>query len=123
MTKDEVLLALFPQFTGVSVDQIEVRGGVVEVKAATRTTRAECPDCGHPSIQVHGQYTRRLADMSSGGRAVRIELRVRRFRCSSSSCPRRTFAPQVEGLTARYQRRSLLLRRILETVAVSLAGR
>jgi transposase len=123
MTEDEVLHALFPQLKGLSVDQVEVGGDAVQLKAATHTTRAACPDCGQHSAQVHGQYTRRLADMSAGGRAVRIDLQVRRFRCSSSSCPRRTFVEQVENLTARYQRRSVLLRRVLEAIAVSLAGR
>jgi len=123
MTEVEVLYALFPQFKGLSVDQVEVCGDAVQLKAATRTTRAACPDCRQHSAQVHGQYVRRLADMSAGGWAVRIELQVRRFRCSSSSCPRRTFVEQVENLTARYQRRSVLLRRVLEAIAVSLAGR
>lgn len=74
MTKDEVLQALFPKLKGMSVDQVEVCGDAVPLKAATRTTRAACPDCGQHSAQVHGQYARRLADMSAGGRAVRIKL-------------------------------------------------
>ncbi|MET9414663.1 hypothetical protein ABZY03_10845 [Streptomyces klenkii] len=38
-----------------------------------------------------------------------IELTVRRLFCNAASCPRRTFAEQVEGLTTRYCRYTPLL--------------
>lgn len=52
-----------------------------------------------------------------------ISLMVRRLFCDSADCGRRTFAEQVEGLTVRYQRRSLLLPRLVEMTGVLLAGR
>ncbi|MFF0693345.1 hypothetical protein ACFYU4_11990 [Streptomyces tendae] len=52
-----------------------------------------------------------------------IELSVRRLLCDSPDCGRRTFAEQVEGLTARYQRRSPLLQHLVEMAGVLLAGR
>ncbi|GEC07968.1 hypothetical protein SSP24_56230 [Streptomyces spinoverrucosus] len=57
----------------------------------------------------HSRSCRTLADVAAGGRPVLIELSVRRLFCDSPSYGRRTFAEQVEGLTARYQRRSPLL--------------
>jgi transposase len=54
---------------------------------------------------------------------VMIVLSVRRLFCDHDRCDRRTFAEQVEGLTVRYGRRTPLLRAMLETIAVALAGR
>ncbi|WP_246041299.1 hypothetical protein [Streptomyces cadmiisoli] len=52
-----------------------------------------------------------------------INLTVRRLFCDNSSCGRRTFAEQVKGLTARYQRRSPMLQHLVEMAGVLLAGR
>ncbi len=54
---------------------------------------------------------------------VLIGLSVRRLFCDSPGCGRRTFAEHVEGLTARYQRRSLLPQHLVEMAGVLLAGR
>ncbi|WP_244302605.1 transposase [Streptomyces viridosporus] len=51
-----------------------------------------------------------------------IDLSVRRLYCENPACPRKTFVEQVDGLTERYQRRTPALRRIVEAVAVALAG-
>jgi hypothetical protein len=72
---------------------------------------------------VHSRYGRRLADAAVSGRRVVIVLSVRRLFCDHGRCPRRTFAEQVQGLTVRYGRRTPLLRAMLETIAVALAGR
>lgn len=72
---------------------------------------------------MHSRYHRTVADTAVGGQAVAIRLQVRRFVCARSSCPRRTFAEQVAGLTIRYGRHTVLLRRLLEAVGLALAGR
>jgi len=48
---------------------------------------------------------------------------VRRFFCEDPDCPARTFTEQLAGLTARYARRTPLLRTLPEQVALALAGR
>jgi transposase len=72
---------------------------------------------------VHSRYERTLADAAIGGRQVVLRLRVRRLFCDAADCRARTFAEQVTGLTSRYARRSLLLRRMLEAIGLALAGR
>jgi transposase len=91
--------------------------------ARTRAGLAACPSCGRLSGRTHSRYRRRLADAPVGGRRILIELSVRRLFCDHDPCDRRTFAEQIEGLTVRYGRRTLLLRSILGTIAVALAGR
>lgn len=60
--------------------------------------------------------------MSCGGRPIQVELEVRRFFCGDGSGPVATLAEQVDGLTAKHQRRTLGLRGLLERVALALAG-
>ena len=105
------------------IEQITRVDGVVEIAARARGSGAVCPDCGQRSCRVHGRYRRCLADAAVGGQPVRIRLLVRRFTCASTTCRRRTFAEQVDGLTVRYGRHSLLLRAILQTIGLLLAGR
>ena len=52
-----------------------------------------------------------------------IDLSARRLFCDNRGCDRHSFAEQVEGLTVRYGRRTPGLRRVLEKVALALAGR
>jgi len=45
------------------------------------------------------------------------------FKCLETGCARGTFVEQVESLTIRYGRHSQLLRAMLETLGLFLAGR
>lgn len=54
-----------------------------------------------------------------GGRPVLIRLAMRRFMCQDTNCEAVTFAGQAAGLTARYQRRSVPLARLLSRIAWS----
>lgn len=57
------------------------------------------------------------------GQSVVLRLQVRRFFCDVVGCPVGTFAEQVDGLTAKHARRTLLCRTILEHIGLALAGR
>lgn len=105
------------------IERIGSVGGVVEIGARARGSTAMCPACGERSARVHSRYERSLDDVAVGGQPVRIRLRVRRFICTRGSCTRKTFVEQVEDLTVRYGRRSLLLAAMLQTIALMLAGR
>jgi len=72
---------------------------------------------------VHSRYQRFLSDPAIGGQETVIRLLVRRFFCNNTDCPKRTFAEQVPGVTVPHARRSLLLRTMLEKIALALGGR
>ncbi|MEU3100645.1 ISL3 family transposase [Streptomyces griseoflavus] len=113
----------FHQVEGVMIENVVSYGELVAVRARTAAERAACPACGAWSSRVHSRYVRRLADSAVGGRPVLIELQVRRFRCGQRPCRQATFAEQVDGLTVRHGRRSTGLQKVLERLAVMLAGR
>jgi transposase len=107
----------------VVVEKIECSGAATEITAGYWPARAACPACGTWSSRVHSRYVRRLQDSPVGGRPVLIRLAMRRFWCTNPACGAVTFAGQADGLTARYQRRSIPLARLLSRIALELAGR
>jgi len=114
---------LLPHLAGVIVEEVTVAAGLLLVTARARAGTAACPACGTASSRVHSRYSRRLADAAIGSRRVEICLAVRRFFCPDPGCGRKIFAEQVEGLTARYARKTPLLAAMLRDIAVALAGR
>jgi transposase len=114
---------LFPQLSSLVIEEIVDQGSVVRISARTSVTAVFCPDCGEPAARVHAYHRRRLADLPAAGRAVVIDLRVRRLRCSTPSCPRRTFREQVPALTTPWARRTPQLTGLIGDLAVVLAGR
>ncbi|MET7855142.1 transposase family protein [Streptomyces avermitilis] len=97
-----------------------VEGGTVHVTACTRDDlMVDCPGCGTAAHRFHSRYQRHLADTAVAGRPVVVDLSVRRLVCDRSTCLRRTFVEQVEGLTVRYGRRTPLLHRLLVAIALA----
>ncbi|MCW8381569.1 ISL3 family transposase [Streptomyces justiciae] len=123
MLRDQILDLLLPHLASVAVTDLQLVGTTLTITATTVAETAPCPTCAANSRRVHDRYRRRLADVAVGGRPVTICLTVRRFRCEVSSCPRRTFAEQVEGLTFRYGRRSQFQQAMLAVIGRFLAGR
>jgi transposase len=114
---------LFPYLADLQVDKIEDLGNAVLITARSRAGDAACHGCGLSSARVNSRYRRRLHDLAAGGRAVTIDLEVRRFFCGNPACELRTFAEQVPAVTRRHQHRTPLLDGLLEAVALALAGR
>jgi transposase len=114
---------LLPHLSSVIVDKIECAPSVVVIRARCCPATAACPACGTWSSRVHGGYVRQVRDLPLGGRPVLIHLGMRRFVCQNAACTKVTFAGQVDGLTARYQRWSVPLAGLLSQVALELAGR
>jgi transposase len=114
---------MFPHLAGLRVTDVQARGATVRVHAETSVVAAACPVCAVSSGRVHSRYQRRLLDAAVAGRETVVHLRVRRFRCVNADCLRKIFVEQVEGLTVRYGRASVLGGRLLASVAVALGGR
>ncbi|MBV2156784.1 ISL3 family transposase [Kitasatospora sp. SUK 42] len=114
---------MLPQLAAVQVERVEASGDLLRITARTRDDApAVCPACGQASDWVHSRYVRHVADEAVGGRAVVIDLSVRRLYCENPACEKVTFAEQVTGLTRRYQRRTPALQTVVDAVAVALAG-
>ena len=117
------LKMFFPHLAELVVEEVTDHGNYVRVAAHTLSAPAACRGCGTSSSRVHGHYRRLLHDLPAGGRPVLIALTVRRLACRNPACRVRTFAEPVPGLTRRHARRTMLLRRLLELMALAMAGR
>lgn len=108
---------------GCRVERV-VREGMPELIIVARrdTDGAACPECHVPSHAPHSTYIRRPADLPVLGRAVRVEVHVRRFYCRVAHCRRRTFAEPVPGLLDRRARRTRRLAAAQCAAAVAMGG-
>jgi transposase len=98
------LPALLPDSAHITLQDVLIDGERIALVAQAIGSHSTCPQCGELSSRVHSRYTRTLADLPWQGRAVRIELTVRRFFCLAAECSRQTFAerlPEVAAVSAR----------------------
>ncbi|MFH8837277.1 transposase family protein [Streptomyces sp. NPDC017868] len=114
---------LFPAIADIAVLSVDVDIEKVRLDAECTTAGAVCPGCGVCSTRVHSSYLRFLSDVPTAGRRVVLQLRVRRFRCRNTKCPRQTFVEQISALTCRRGQRTERLRSTLTAVGLALAGR
>jgi len=93
-------LALMPRALGLRLERLVLEDGKLDLWLQTSCPTAACPACGQAAQRVHSRYQRRLADLPWRGRVVRLLLRVRRFFCDRSACPRRIFAERLPTLAS-----------------------
>jgi transposase len=94
---------------------------LVVVLRSTAPT-ALCPGCQHPSARIHSHYERRPTDLPWGGTPLRLLLRVRKFFCSTPTCPRRIFTERLPGVIAPSARTTTRLTKLLRAIAFALGG-
>ena len=109
---------------GLVVERIEVAPSGLVILARPAVKTADCPICGSPSARIHSTYQRSLADLPSHGRAVRIKLATRRFRCVLATCSRRIFTERLAATGAHpFARRTARLEGIVHHLGLALGGR
>ena len=115
-------LGLMPE--GLVVDRVTDERGrtIVETRAASQA--GQCPACGVLSRRIHSHYRRTISDLPAHGRAVTIEVTVRRFRCADGACRRRVFAERLGlGTALPFARRTTRLDSIVHCCGIALGGR
>jgi transposase len=114
---------VLPHLSSVAIDRVAVTKAGVQIWAHAKAEQVACPGCARLSARVHSHYERRLTDAVIGGRRLVLQLRVRRLFCEGPDCATRTFAEQITGLTSRYARHTPSLRKALQAIGLTLAGR
>jgi transposase len=114
--------ALLSDTPGLVVEQVILGEAIITLVVRLTTRAACCPCCAQPSSRVHSYARRTLWELPISGRRLQLSLQVRRFRCGTPDCPRRTFRERIPALAAPRVHRT---RRLLETlcqVAFALGG-
>jgi len=83
---------------------------------------AQCPNCQQWSQGIHSRYVRHLADLPWGGMPVQIELKVRRFRCSTPNCIHHYFTERVPEMAVLYRRRTNRFHEWLSSLSLAFGG-
>ena len=68
-----------------------------------------CPLCHKQTSRVHSQYVRTVADLPWGVYHVHLQLRVRKFFCGKTTCPRQIVTQRLPTVAAPWARRTLRL--------------
>jgi transposase len=92
------------------------------ITAHTTGSTATCPRCGLSSRRIHSYYTRRPRDLPLWDFAVRLVLRVRRFRCLNATCTVQTFAERLAQVVRPAAQRTVRLTTALQHLGLALGG-
>src|SRR6266851_5664690 len=100
---------LLPGVPDLHVVRLEADEQSILAIVATTSSGALCPLCQCCSESIHSRYTRVVADLPWAGRAVRLELHVRRFFCQNQECKRQIFTERLPNVVAPYARHTTRL--------------
>ena len=116
--------SLFPSFLpGLKVTQATFNEAELLISVQSQKSSAHCPKCHAASVHHHSSYWRTVQDTPIGLTTVRLQIRVRRFRCINQACARKTFAEQYPQLVGRRRQRSKRLMSNLTNIALALGGK
>jgi transposase len=115
-----------PDFTvslpGCEITAVSRSNHVLTITAHTTVPTARCPRCGISSRRIHRDYTRRPRDLPLWEYAVRLVLRVRRFRCLNATCTVQTFAERLPQVVPPAAQRTMRLVMALQQLGLALGG-
>jgi transposase len=115
-----------PAFTfslpGCEITAVSQSDHVLTITARTTAPTASCPRCGISSCRIPSYYTRRPRDLPLWEYAVRLVLRVRRFRCLNASCTTQTFAERLPQVMRPAAQRMVRLTTALQPLGLALGG-
>jgi transposase len=120
MGMDYSSLFAFPD--GLEVAETSVVGPVLTLSLIATAPTAMCPLCGQASQHIRSTYTRHVADVPSAGRQVQLVLRVRKFRCDTTDCPRHIFAERLTPFIEPWARMTTRLRQTIEAIGLATSG-
>jgi transposase len=106
----------------ILITKVDQREGCLVVSGVSVGSNG-CPDCGQPSSSRKGAYMRHLQDLPVQGMAVRIEVRVTRWRCPNSGCARHSFAERIENSALRHARRTRRVSELARWIGHATGGR
>jgi transposase len=93
------------------------------VVEACGSDAAACPDCGAVSSARHSRYWRHLKDLPLQGRAVKMKLRVGRWRCRNADCERQIFGERLPKVAHKHARETHRFGAVVQLVGYALGGR
>jgi transposase len=109
---------------GLVIDRVTSEADHLLVIVHPTALDAACTACGERSSQINSRYERRLLNLPSQGRLVRLQVQVRRFRCRNVGCARKIFGEVLNAdIAPKAARRTSRLEAVVHQIGVALGGR
>src|SRR5712691_4371870 len=122
MGSRELFASVFHFPAGITINSIAPSANELVMRIACDLPSMPCPECQQPSARIHSRYQRLVADLPCAGRNVLLLLTVRKFVCSSPTCPRKIFTERLPGLVASYGRMTRRLIALLQALGLGAGG-
>ena len=106
----------------VELVRMRAEAGEIVITLMMTASIAQCPNCQQWSQSIHSRYVRHLSDLPWGGIPVRIDLQVRRFRCSTPDCCHHYFTERVPEIAPPYRRCTNRFQDWISTLALAFGG-
>jgi transposase len=116
------LSSLFALPDGLEVAETSIIGPVLTLSLVATASTAMCPLCEEASQHIRSSYTRHVADVPYAGRQVQLILRVRKFRCDTTDCPRRIFVERLTPFIEPWARMTKRLSQTIEAIGLATSG-
>jgi hypothetical protein len=117
-----LLSSLFHLPAGIAITSVHPSASELVIGVACQAASMPCPECHQSSVRIHGHYQRTVADLPCAGRNVILALTVRKFVCSTPSCPRRIFTERLPGLVESYGRMTRRLIALVQAFGLAAGG-
>jgi len=118
----ELLSSVFHFPAGITIDSIDPSTNELVMRIACDLPSMPCPECQQPSARIHSRYQRVVADLPCAGRNVLLLLTVRKFVCSTPTCPHKIFTERLPGLVESYGRMTTRLIALLQALGLGAGG-
>src|SRR5207249_2559244 len=118
----ETLSSLFLLPDHIAVEAVYPTKRRLTIQVSCTLKSASCPLCQQSSERIHARYGRTVADVPCGGRLVTLALTVRKFVCSTKTCPRRIFTERLPDLVQSYARMTNRLSQALQALGFATCG-
>src|ERR1700676_1823427 len=107
---------------GITITSVHPSATELVVRIACHAPSMPCPECHQLSARIHGSYERTVADLPCAGRNVLLLLTVRKFVCSTSTCPHKIFTERLPGLVCSYGRMTPRLIALVQSLGLGAGG-
>src|SRR5215813_8894563 len=122
ITLDALCAHLLPPDDRITFQSLIIDAPRFILVAAMISAHSTCPDCCQPTQRIHGHYPRTLADLPWATAPIELRLIVRRFRCCTRTCRRKTFAERLPSVAPLYARTTTRLSTTQANTGLALGG-
>jgi transposase len=122
ITLDDLCAHLLPPDDHIKFQSLIIDAPRLILVAAMISTNSTCPDCNQPTQRIHGHYPRTLADLPWATAPIELRFIVRRFRCCTCTCRRKTFAERLPSVAPLYTRTTTRLSTTQANTGLALGG-